>query len=1060
MAVTSCMSTGTSPRVRGKRPLTQTAHLNQGYIPARAGEALAGLEQLRRGRVHPRACGGSSEATMRLIQSQGTSPRVRGKPHAHGQLIEVERYIPARAGEAPWCPPRSCLRRVHPRACGGSETSDEVAIVMGGTSPRVRGKPADAQGSVVEAGYIPARAGEARPKPHPKPCRTVHPRACGGSLLDDPHVQPVGGTSPRVRGKPDRVGLQGPRGGYIPARAGEATPAYSGPHSPVVHPRACGGSGGFPLAHTPREGTSPRVRGKPVGRRNGRWRARYIPARAGEALRGSWRAAARWVHPRACGGSRRHCHLPGRSSGTSPRVRGKPSTWRRAFSQGRYISARAGEAGATRPSRTASGVHPRACGGSRIASGYRELEGGTSPRVRGKPQSLVRGELRRRYIPARAGEATEPTRRSIDATVHPRACGGSHVLVQLMGVVRGTSPRVRGKRTAGGLRHPGLGYIPARAGEARSSTTPPTTAWVHPRACGGSASSHHAQAVWQGTSPRVRGKQVGRAPGERDRGYIPARAGEAPRPAPPLPWPAVHPRACGGSHVGEEGVITLYGTSPRVRGKRVLQPSGDLRVGYIPARAGEASTTGSRTRGTAVHPRACGGSVIGGIALPRKYGTSPRVRGKPCAGGRKGYLGGYIPARAGEAVMGSAGTPRPTVHPRACGGSPTSRRRATRGYGTSPRVRGKHHCHELDQDVLGYIPARAGEAAADDARPQRRGVHPRACGGSGLALVGAAVWAGTSPRVRGKHAGEDLADHAHGYIPARAGEARPARPARAGRRVHPRACGGSGNTRSPGRPEMGTSPRVRGKPQAQPVGRPEVGYIPARAGEAGVARREPPPAGVHPRACGGSAGRAVLRAGGPGTSPRVRGKPVEALGNRAGLRYIPARAGEAGGRTVGWTTRRVHPRACGGSVIELEQVDDDHGTSPRVRGKRHRARTGRRRPRYIPARAGEARPGASPRPARPVHPRACGGSEREEIIARTAGGTSPRVRGKRRGRYALGVDTGYIPARAGEAPQRAGAGAGGRVHPRACGGSHSSLRAWPTAFGTSPRVRGKRSIQV
>ena len=93
-------------------------------------------------------------------------------------------------------------------------------------------------------------------------------------------------------------------------------------------------------------------------------------------------------------------------------------------------------------------------------------------------------------------------------------------------------------------------------------------------------------------------------------------------------------------------------------------------------------------------------------------GTSPRVRGKPPAGLLKSSYRGYIPARAGEAHPDIVSDGIARVHPRACGGS--EQRAAFERYlaGTSPRVRGKRLTLAVGDFVLGYIPARAGEAMA------------------------------------------------------------------------------------------------------------------------------------------------------------------------------------------------------------------------------------------------------------------------------------------------------------------------------------------------------------
>ena len=111
---------------------------------------------------------------------------------------------------------------------------------------------------------------------------------------------------------------------------------------------------------------------------------------------------------------------------------------------------------------------------------------GTSPRVRGKhehgnPELITYG-----YIPASAGEASSPKASPVRRQVHPRECGGSKEFSEA-GVSRtGTSPRVRGKQRAVEFSEGCSRYIPASAGEAFVLHLEHTGHKVHPRECGGS----------------------------------------------------------------------------------------------------------------------------------------------------------------------------------------------------------------------------------------------------------------------------------------------------------------------------------------------------------------------------------------------------------------------------------------------------------------------------------------------------------------------------------------------------------------------------------------------
>ena len=111
----------------------------------------------------------------------------------------------------------------------------------------------------------------------------------------------------------------------------------------------------------------------------------------------------------------------------------------------------------------------------------------------------------------------------------------------------------------------------------------------------------------------------------------------------------------------------------------------------------------------------------------------------------------------------------------------------------------------------------------------------------------------------------------------------------------------------------------------------------------------------------------------------------------------------------------------------------------------------------IPARAGEPSGRSPSPPAKPVYPRACGGTSMLSSRSPPKAGLSPRVRGNPPWRIRLTGMMGSIPARAGE-PVRCCPSPGRRaVYPRACGGTSSAKPSSTAGPGLSPRVRGNPS---
>ena len=177
------------------------------------------------------------------------------------------------------------------------------------------------------------------------------------------------------------------------------------------------------------QGSSPRVRGKPIRERREVDRCRLIPACAGKTdhqthFTQNWRA-----HPRVCGENPvKHCAEiePG---GSSPRVRGKRIRHRQHFHSNRLIPACAGK---TRPSCRASRraeAHPRVCG-----ENLGELVGGaafegSSPRVRGKHHPHQRSRAGKGLIPACAGKTNDDAHKRLTRGAHPRVCGENTVAI-------------------------------------------------------------------------------------------------------------------------------------------------------------------------------------------------------------------------------------------------------------------------------------------------------------------------------------------------------------------------------------------------------------------------------------------------------------------------------------------------------------------------------------------------------------------------------------------------------------------------------------------------------
>ena len=355
----------------------------------------------------------------------------------------------------------------------------------------------------------------------------------------------------------------------------------------------------------------------------------------------------------------------------------------------------------------------------------------------------------------------------------------------------GPSPRVRGILLHVGDHPRQRGSIPAGAGNPCSWCTGPTGPAVHPRGCGESLGSAGGGLLAAGPSPRVRGIPVAEGGGEARHGSIPAGAGNPVSAVRALRAAGVHPRGCGESPAGAEPRYQPSGPSPRVRGIRLHAHRPEARDGSIPAGAGNPTKRRCRRRCSGVHPRGCGESASNSGADHPGHGPSPRVRGIPVRGAAGDGGAGSIPAGAGNPVCHqSSSLPRP-VHPRGCGESQLLERGLVDGGGPSPRVRGIQRYPGPLADRLGSIPAGAGNPRSRAASTDARAVHPRGCGESGSGKTWLGAHLGPSPRVRGIRRRGREQPVPERSIPAGAGNPPATSPCRRRRRVHPRGCGES-----------------------------------------------------------------------------------------------------------------------------------------------------------------------------------------------------------------------------------------------------------------------------
>ena len=383
---------------------------------------------------------------------------------------------------------------------------------------------------------------------------------------------------------------------------------------------------------------------------------------------------------------------------------------------------------------------------------------GSSPRVRGRLRRSCRCRGVAGLIPAGAGQTAGSSPRWRASGAHPRGCGADLLGGSRSLRLWGSSPRVRGRHLKREILVGAFGLIPAGAGQ--TPPAKPSRSWprAHPRGCGADTGQRLWAQFTQGSSPRVRGRRrrVGRC--RRRRGLIPAGAGQTGSAGVRLTPRRAHPRGCGADHRPSPGADLQQGSSPRVRGRRRFPAATCRWCGLIPAGAGQTSSPHPPAHSRRAHPRGCGADLLGGSRSLRLWGSSPRVRGRRACevGDRRGH--GLIPAGAGQTGDSEQFDWKARAHPRGCGADSARFSALSPPWGSSPRVRGRPSTSSTVISTAGLIPAGAGQTCRTVRRWPRIGAHPRGCGADYSGVADCICAPGSSPRVRGRHRKEKHCD--------------------------------------------------------------------------------------------------------------------------------------------------------------------------------------------------------------------------------------------------------------------------------------------------------------
>ncbi len=250
----------------------------------------------------------------------------------------------------------------------------------------------------------------------------------------------------------------------------------------------------------------------------------------------------------------------------------------------------------------------------------------------------------------------------------------------------------------------------------------------------------------------------------------------------------------GGNTVQRERSPTCLGLSPHARGKPTRVMSRGKWLGSIPACAGETSLVMLMMCSFRVYPRMRGGNLVADGPLKGAVGLSLHARGKHPQPVFWQPVLGSIPACAGETFAPDCHRRGVGVYPRMRGGNTTQLTFEMPEEGLSPHARGKRLQPSPRPTWQGSIPACAGETGLPCPCPRLQGVYPRMRGGNDDTAHLSPRPEGLSPHARGKPAELNTIKQLLGSIPACAGETFPDLPGQWTTWVYPRMRGG--NSRS------------------------------------------------------------------------------------------------------------------------------------------------------------------------------------------------------------------------------------------------------------------------
>ena len=126
--------------MRGKVSTIDTTPFTVGITPAYAGKRFRFERSQCRFWDHPRLCGEKIMSVMKLRNTSGSPPPMRGKVSVHGVSRCHAGITPAYAGKRDWQPGKTGSDEDHPRLCGEKIGQERPCFYYRWITPAYAGK--------------------------------------------------------------------------------------------------------------------------------------------------------------------------------------------------------------------------------------------------------------------------------------------------------------------------------------------------------------------------------------------------------------------------------------------------------------------------------------------------------------------------------------------------------------------------------------------------------------------------------------------------------------------------------------------------------------------------------------------------------------------------------------------------------------------------------------------------------------------------------------------------------------------------------------------------------